>query len=130
MGDGWEATMRARLGVNGRAGHRAGEGAAETALADVIDGVVRGETPARGISFRLEMKFGLGQAPQKRRELYRRLESLHSKEGERVHQVISEAVAQAVGARDPGRYFCKCVVAKLREAGFGLGAATGGDPTW
>lgn len=130
MSDGWAATTRARFGLNGEAGHGAGEGAAECALSDVVGQVVSGEAKARSISSRLELKFGLGQAPQKRRELYRRLELLHTKEGDRVQQVISEAVAQAVGARDPGRYFCKCVVAKLREAGFGLGAAAGGDPSW
>jgi hypothetical protein len=111
-------------------GHGAADGAAECALSDVLDGVVNGESQARSVSSRLELKFGLGQCPQKRRELYRRLELLHKKEGDRVQQIISEAVAQAVGARDPGRYFCKCVVAKLREAGFGLGAAGGGDPSW
>lgn len=83
-----------------------------------------------GVAERLVRKFGYGQAPAKRRELYRRLEALAALKGDEVLEVISEAVAEAVGARMPDRYFCRAVVVKLREHGYGLGAKPGGDTSW
>lgn len=82
------------------------------------------------VAERLVRKFGYGQSPVKRKELYRRLEKLAEAKGEAVIDLISEAVAESVGARMPDRYFCRAIVLKLREHGFTLNGSSGGDASW
>lgn len=82
---------------------------------------------ARTITARLRKKFGLGEQPEKRMRLYLRLEALEKVHGERIVQVISEAVAESITARFPDRYFCKAVAAKLKDAGLDKGT---GSEVW
>lgn len=76
---------------------------------------------------RLKRRFGLGADPKKRLALYRRLERLHEVHGDLVLELISEAVAQAVAARAPGNYFCRAILAKLREARLFAGVERGSE---
>lgn len=80
------------------------------------------------ITERLTKKFGLGESPLKRKALYQLLEKLHQEHGDEVIRIISEAVAQAVGAREPARYFCRAVKAKIAAAGLSIHAAD--DVMW
>jgi hypothetical protein len=107
-------------------------------LHSLVDGVARravdGVSQTRSITERLESKFGLGECPEKRRKLYRRLERLVRMHGDSAYTCIAEAVAQAVAISPrkqagAARYFCKAVLAKIREANFPLGAE-GGDPSF
>ncbi len=67
------------------------------------------------IAERLEKRFGLGDIPARRRALYLRLQSLVMFHGEKVEVLIREAASMAAGKNNPGRYFAKAVVMKLRE---------------
>lgn len=87
----------------------------------------RGET--RSVSRRLADKFGLGENPAKRRQLYGKLERLVELHGAGVLEVISEVVVEACSARSPGRYFCFAVLRRCRERGF-FGAVNKEDATW
>jgi hypothetical protein len=100
------------------------------AASEVLSAAAAGRTAIRSIEERLTLKFGLGNDGTKRRKLYQRLERLVEREGERALVLISEAVAQAVGARDPGRYFCRAVVSKIRDSGLSLTGGAGGDARW
>lgn len=82
------------------------------------------------VSARLQRKFGLGEAPNKRMKLYKRLEALVEKWDQKVLDLISEAVAEAVGARKPDRYFCRAIVLKLREAGLSIQDADPDAAQW
>jgi hypothetical protein len=68
------------------------------------------------IQQRLERKFGLGDKPVSRRKLYKWLADLADEHGEPVLVVVSTAVAQAVSARNPDRYFCAVVKRLISEA--------------
>ncbi len=81
------------------------------------------------IGQRLERKFGLGRDPKRRRELYRRLEACVLKVGAEAFDIINECVADAVGRNNPPHWFCRAVVARLRDRKL-LQQSTGGDPTW
>lgn len=122
--DRW-AQWRAKRAIEGKP-----EGGPHQVIEEVRQVLAEAHTPKPGIAARLWRKFGGGENPQKRRELYARLEMLAIGREDLVHQVITEAVAQAVGARDPGRYFTRAVTRKLIEAGLGLGPRPGGDPSW
>lgn len=71
----------------------------------------------RGAEERLGRRLGFGRQPAKRRLFYQYLGRLVDTEGERVYDLIGTALAQAVGKRDPGNYFCRAIALKLREAG-------------
>lgn len=67
---------------------------------------------------RLVTKFGTGSRPELRMQLYQRLQDLvYGPDGERAYQIIASVAADAVGKRDPGRYFAHVVVARLMERG-------------
>lgn len=61
------------------------------------------------ISARLEKRFGLGQRPEIRKALYRKVESWVASRGEKALSEISRVVAQAVSARHPGKYFASTI---------------------
>lgn len=70
------------------------------------------------VAARLVAKFGLGSRPDLREALYQRLQELvYGPDGPRAYQVIASVAADAVGKRDPGRYFAHVVVARLQERG-------------
>lgn len=99
-------------------------------MADVLQRAASGSGSAeRSVSSRLQSKFGLGDTPSKRKELYRKLESLVATGGDRVLDLINECVADSVGRDKPGRYFCRAICARLREAGI-REARKGGDSSW
>lgn len=79
---------------------------------------------------RLKRKFGLGDRPKVRLELYKWLGRLADQHDEKVLDVISVAVAQAVTARFPGRYFSATVVRILRERGLISSGKTGENASW
>lgn len=68
-----------------------------------------------GLAERLKKRFGLGEDPRKRAVLYRRLETLFIQHGQIVWTLCAEAAAQANGTNNPGRYFCKAILGKLRD---------------
>lgn len=73
-------------------------------------------TRATSLSARLERRFGLGAMPSKRRALYMKLELMVAA-NPAIEALVMEAAAQAAGAHtDQGRYFCKAVTMKIREA--------------
>lgn len=88
------------------------------------------ETNPLSVSERLERKFGLGNKPVVRRLLYLRLEVLVSKLGAPMLALIDESVAQAAGTLEPDHYFCRAIVRKLNEAGYGDKKPEGGDESW
>jgi hypothetical protein len=99
------------------------------AVFDVVSGAAAGQSAVRRVASRLASKFGLGKEPAARRALFAKLEALtEGPRGDIALRCISEAVAQAAGARSPDRYFCRAVVLKLRESG--LLAPKGGDTSW
>jgi hypothetical protein len=81
------------------------------------------------ITARLEKKFGLGRDPKRRRELFRRLESMVRIHGEVAYDVVNACVADAVGKEKPAHWFCRSVVSRLRDRGLLL-SGLGGDPSW
>lgn len=83
------------------------------------------ETPT--IIARLRKKFGLGDQPAKRMALYQQLQNLEAVHGSIVLDVISEAVAESLGADKPDRYFCRAVKMKLQARGLGRGSSTSTD---
>jgi len=120
-------TMRERLA----AAMEANKGLDPLPIGDcILEALQRPATEGMGVADRLVRKFGYGQAPGKRRELYVRLERLCKEHGEKGLEVISHAVAQAVGARDPARYFCWVVTRMVREAGLSWSKDSGRDATW
>lgn len=76
--------------------------------------------PAGDLAERLARRFGWGDNPTKRRVLYDRLQRCVETHGARAEALVAEAAmqAQALQAGRKDRYFCKAVVAKLRESGF------------
>lgn len=71
--------------------------------------------PVSSIAERLEERFGLGDQPDKRRALYRRLQRLAESRGKEAELWIYEAADKASDARDPGRYFSAAIVRMLRQ---------------
>ncbi len=70
------------------------------------------------VASRLAKKFGLGSRPDLRQQLYDRLQWLiHQDNGDRAYQIVASVAADAVGKRDPGRYFAHVVCARLQEKG-------------
>lgn len=76
--------------------------------------------PCQTVQERLAAKFGWGDNPTKRRIFYDRIAAAIERHGAAAEALVGEAVHQAAaltrGHRD--YYFCRAVVAKLREAGF------------
>lgn len=70
---------------------------------------------AGSIAERLELRFGVGDDPEKRRALYRRLQRLCESRGKEAELWIYEAADKASDARDPGRYFSAAIVRMLRQ---------------
>lgn len=66
---------------------------------------------------KLERRFGTGSKPEARRAFYRRLELATEIHGERVWTQLRIVAAECDGKREPGRYFCKTALLRLREAG-------------
>jgi hypothetical protein len=99
-----------------RIDHRIPEGATE-----VPPAVPPSSRPQEGLGTsvveRLKRKFGLGENPKQRMQLYTQLQVLYDRYPERMHILISTAVAEAVDKRRPDRYFCVAIKAKIREAG-------------
>ncbi len=70
------------------------------------------------VANRLAKKFGLGSRPDLRRQLYDRLELLvQMDDSGRAYQILAGVAADALGKRDPGRYFAHVVCARLQEKG-------------
>lgn len=92
---------------------------------DTILGAARAAAAARAagkevytgpkVSERLRIKYGMGEAPVKRAAFYKMLDRLHEKYGLDLEEAISEAVAEAVSADSPARYFCRALKCKLRD---------------
>jgi len=80
------------------------------------------------VTARLRAKFGLGDQPAKRLALYAAIEALADIHGRDIMDLVSEAVAEAMTARRPDRYFCSAVKSKLKERGYT--AATRGSADW
>lgn len=81
------------------------------------------------VRHRLESKFGLGDRPDKRRQLYARIEALIDTYGLPVYDLVNAAVVDSVGRTRPDRYFARTVCARLRETGY-VGEVKGGEATW
>lgn len=67
------------------------------------------------IAARLEQTFGVGDDPERRRLLYRRLENWVEIDGAEAYRVIYDVALRANGARNKGRYFAKAIVAACRQ---------------
>lgn len=75
--------------------------------------------PSKGrISDRLAKALGLGTAPELRRALYLKLESLcEGYQGSECLDVIDAVVSDAQDKDDPGKYFAYVVCRRLQEKG-------------
>lgn len=76
--------------------------------------------PCQTVQERLAARFGFGDNPTKRRIFYDRVAKAIELHGSAAEALVGEAVQMASAAR-PGKrdhYFCRALVAKLREAGF------------
>lgn len=69
------------------------------------------------VAKRLWDRFGGGENPALRKDLYLRLEREVETHGERAFRVIESCVKAAASARAPDRYFCGSVCRRLREHG-------------
>lgn len=70
------------------------------------------------VADRLASRFGLGSRPDLRGPLYQRLQDLvFGPDGQEAYRVISSVAADAIGKRDPGRYFAHVVMLRLQERG-------------
>lgn len=90
--------------------------------AEIIAGAAVRPDPAppdmSDISSRLWTKYGPGEQPALRKELYERLERAVVEYGWPAYRVIKGCVRSADSARHPDRYFCSAVACRMREAGF------------
>lgn len=92
------------------------EGSDDVTIGGLVDEVAAKPVPQElGLAERLKKRFGLGEDPRKRSVLYRRLETLWLQHGEIVWTLCAEAAAQSAGTNNPGRYFCKAILGKLRD---------------
>lgn len=66
---------------------------------------------------RLVKRFGWGDRPESRKKFYESLVKMTSVRGQVVLDIISTAASRAVGARQPGRYFCSVVKIIFAEKG-------------
>lgn len=128
-----EQEFRARYGNVGPKGPRAQPISPATQPTPVQMSVASAEAEAAillgqasGMASRLERSLGLGARPALRRGLFRRLEQLEQIHGRLVEQCVAEALMKCRGAREPGRYFCACVVRLLRSMGL-VGEVPHGD---
>lgn len=73
---------------------------------------------AEDIAARLVRRFPPSNRPELRLALYERLGRLceDSESGGMVYNLVAAVAADAVGKRDPGRYFAKVVMLRLRES--------------
>lgn len=69
------------------------------------------------VASRLLKKFGSGDNPKVRRELFNRLEREVAIHGARAYAIIRSCVNSSESAVHPDRYFCSSVARRLREAG-------------
>lgn len=90
---------------------------------------LRVSVDASEVPQRLIKKFGLGEDGRRRMDLYVRLEKIVKVHGQVAVDVISDCVADAVTKSKPSRYFCRSVLARLRDRRLLDGVQTG-DPTW
>jgi len=67
---------------------------------------------------RLTRRLGMGDNPRSRRSLYEWLAKLANEHGEPILEIISTALAQAVSARNAGRYFSVVVLKIAAEKGY------------
>ncbi len=72
----------------------------------------------RTIADRLWKRFGPGDEPEIRRQLYERLQHEAIQHGDAVYRIIQTAFASAQSANNPDRYFAAAVTRRLREQGF------------
>lgn len=72
---------------------------------------------AFGLATRLEKRFGLGNKPDVRRGLYKRLELAVEVHGQPAFTALRTVAAEADGKRKPDRYFCRAAICRLRETG-------------
>jgi hypothetical protein len=70
-----------------------------------------------GIAHRLETAFGLGDVPLLSRRLYRRLECICQKHGDRAYQIVVEVKEAAAFADFPGKWFRAGVLRAMLEEG-------------
>lgn len=76
-----------------------------------------GSQLAQDLATRLERRFGLGNKPDVRRGLYRRLELAVKIHGQPAFTALRTVAAEADSARKPDRYFCRAALCRLRETG-------------
>lgn len=99
-------------------------------IGDVIAGMSSGSAPQTpdmsNVAKRLWHKFGKGENPALRRELYERLERAVVEHGWPAYRVIQGCVRSADSASAPDRYFCTAVACRMREAGY-ISDASGGQ---
>jgi hypothetical protein len=84
-----------------------------------MEGKANGEKSpwADDLEAKLTRRYGLGSKPDARRAFYRRLRLACEVHGERVWTQIRTVAAEADGAREPARYFCRAALCRLREQG-------------
>jgi len=66
---------------------------------------------------RMKRRFGLGDDPQKRLKFYEQVVNIVSSRGQLALDLVNKAAAQAVSARQPGRYFASLVKILFAERG-------------
>lgn len=79
---------------------------------------------------RLVKAFGWGDDKVRRKEFYTNLVRTIGQHGQAVLDLVDEAAQQSVGTADKGRYFCRAVIAKLREKGYSAAGVKKRDPGW
>ena len=70
------------------------------------------------VAVRLQRRFGSGTRPELRMNLYKRLENLVTECGSSAYATICEVAQDAGSKENPGRYFAKVVMLRLKERGF------------
>jgi len=72
----------------------------------------------KNVAERLAKKFGFGTNPDRRQKFYEALEAEVIRHGDPVYMIIADCVTGSERAMKPARWFCKSVLARLREKGF------------
>jgi hypothetical protein len=73
---------------------------------------------------RMKRRFGMGDDPTRRQKFYESVVKIVSERGQVALDCVNQAAAQAVSARQPGRYFAALVKCLFAERGIAFSTVT------
>lgn len=100
-----------------RDARRIGDIVPDTRTGQLISGADY-EAGRKPISERLAEAFGRGENPLARGRLYAVLSSICERHGAKAERMILKMISQSRTKTHPDRWFCSCVLLRLKENGF------------